>query len=161
MKITAGLFGTTLVLLACTAAAADTGYSTAQPRAQENRAPPQAAPPINDPALTAKPPLQTGEVGRVNTETGEFNPNAGAGFSGRSTPVGVAGDDQDKKDKGEAKDRGTGGTRGAPSTGATAPRKPLDSGSAGAGRSDRGAGIPGGGNDGTMRSGREPNSGGR
>lgn len=160
MKITAGLFGTTLVLLACTAAAADIN-STAQPRAEGNRAPPQAAPPINDPALTAKPPLQTGEVGRVNTETGEFNPNAGAGFSGRSTPVGVAGDDQDKKDKGEAKDRGTGGTRGAPSTGATAPRKPLDSGSAGAGRSDRGAGIPGGGNDGTMRSGREPNSGGR
>ena len=122
MKLTAGSLGAAIALACVAATAADTPDTTRSQGNANSGAAQQGLPAVRDPALSAKPPLQTGEVKEgVGTETGQFDPNAGGGFRGRSTPVGAAGDNKDRKDK--AKDSATGGTSGAPLSGATAPRE--------------------------------------
>lgn len=106
----------------------------------------KSAGPSSNTVQPVQPPLQTGEV-RVpegGVDTSQFDPNAGEGVKGRSTPGGGT-----IQPRGAVGGGNVGATGGAPLSGATAPGNAGDDGQRrNSARGDRGSGKTqaGGGN---------------
>ncbi|MGE5523469.1 MAG: hypothetical protein ACM3SS_07130 [Rhodospirillaceae bacterium] len=128
-------------LVAVYAYAADTdskGKGREETRANATH---KSAGPTRDTHQSLKPPLQTGEVkvpeGGVDTST--FDPNAGGGFKGKSTPGGGTIQPRSGADASKGSNA-TGATSGGSPTGATAPKGPRDAGGRTEARGERGSG---------------------